>query len=121
MVDAPVASLDELTLAHDPSYVDAVVNGRVPADMQRRIGFPWSSQMVERSRRSVGATIAAAHAALFLRECRHCADLIELHNDRLSLVAAGGSVAGVAGDEGGGGANQQRQNDPQTSGLAQRG
>jgi acetoin utilization deacetylase AcuC-like enzyme len=32
--------------------------------MQRRIGFPWSPEMVERSRRSVGATIAAARAAL---------------------------------------------------------
>ena len=27
---------------------------------ERRIGFPWSPEMVERSRRSVGATIAAA-------------------------------------------------------------
>jgi acetoin utilization deacetylase AcuC-like enzyme len=32
--------------------------------MQRRIGFPWSAQMVERSRRSVGATLAAARTAL---------------------------------------------------------
>ena len=31
--------------------------------MQRRIGFPWSPGMVERSRRSVGATIAASRAA----------------------------------------------------------
>ena len=32
--------------------------------MQRRIGFPWSPEMVERSRRSVGATMAAARASL---------------------------------------------------------
>ena len=32
--------------------------------MVRRIGFPWSPAMVERSRRSAGATIAAARAAL---------------------------------------------------------
>ena len=32
--------------------------------MIRRIGFPWSPAMVERSRRSAGATIAAARAAL---------------------------------------------------------
>jgi acetoin utilization deacetylase AcuC-like enzyme len=32
--------------------------------MQREIGFPWSPRMVERSRRSVGATIAAGRAAL---------------------------------------------------------
>ena len=59
-----LASLDDLRLVHDPEYVDAVVNGTVPPDIQRRIGFPWSPQMVERSRRSVGATIAAARAAL---------------------------------------------------------
>ena len=47
-----------------PAYVDAVANGTVAREIQRRIGFPWSPQMVERSRRSVGATIAAAHAAL---------------------------------------------------------
>lgn len=62
--EAPLASLEDLALAHDPGYVDAVVTGTVPPDIQRRIGFPWSPQMVERSRRSVGATIAAAHAAL---------------------------------------------------------
>jgi acetoin utilization deacetylase AcuC-like enzyme len=36
----------------------------VARDIQRRIGFPWSPEMVERSRRSVGATIAAARTAL---------------------------------------------------------
>ena len=61
---APPASLDDLRLAHTPGYVDAVVNGTVPADMQRRIGFPWSPGMVERSRRSVGATIAASRLAV---------------------------------------------------------
>ena len=62
--EAPLASLDDLRLVHDSGYVDAVVNGTLPRDIQRRIGFPWSPQMVERSRRSVGATIAAAGAAL---------------------------------------------------------
>ncbi len=62
--EAPLASLDDLRLVHEHAYVDAVVNGTVPSDEQRRIGFPWSPQMVERSRRSVGATIASAHAAL---------------------------------------------------------
>jgi len=62
--EAPLASLDDLRLVHDPGYVDAVANGTVLREIQRRIGFPWSPQMVERSRRSVGATIAAARAAL---------------------------------------------------------
>ena len=62
--EAPAASLDDLRLVHDLHYINAVVNGTVAADIQRRIGFPWSPEMVERSRRSVGATIAAARAAL---------------------------------------------------------
>lgn len=62
--EAPAATLDDLRLVHDAAYVDAVTSGTVPHDIQRRIGFPWSPQMVERSRRSVGATIAAAGVAL---------------------------------------------------------
>jgi acetoin utilization deacetylase AcuC-like enzyme len=62
--EAPAADWDDLRLVHDPAYVNAVANGTVAADVQRRIGFPWSPQMVERARRSVGATIAAALAAL---------------------------------------------------------
>jgi acetoin utilization deacetylase AcuC-like enzyme len=61
---APAAGWDELRLIHTAEYVDAVATGSLPRDMQRRIGFPWSPEMVERSRRSVGATIAAARAAL---------------------------------------------------------
>jgi acetoin utilization deacetylase AcuC-like enzyme len=62
--EAPLATIADLQLVHAPAYVDAVLTGTVPREIQRRIGFPWSPQMVERSRRSVGATIAAAHAAL---------------------------------------------------------
>jgi acetoin utilization deacetylase AcuC-like enzyme len=55
---------DDLRLVHTAGYVDAVANGTLAAEMQRRIGFPWSAEMVERSRRSVGATLAAARRAL---------------------------------------------------------
>jgi acetoin utilization deacetylase AcuC-like enzyme len=64
MREAPAASDGELALAHLPGYVSAVVEGQLSAAAQREIGFPWSAFMVERSRRSVGATIAAARAAL---------------------------------------------------------
>ena len=60
-------SWDDLLLVHDAAYVDAVANGTLPADAQRRIGFPWSAMMVERSRRSTGATLAAAHEVLAAR------------------------------------------------------
>ena len=57
-------SWDDLRLVHDAAYVDAVANGTLSADAQRRIGFPWSPMMVQRSRRSVGATLAAAREVL---------------------------------------------------------
>src|SRR5882672_3115015 len=59
----PISATD-LRLVHDAAYVDAVETGRLSADAQRRIGFPWSPMMVERSRRSVGATLAAAQHVL---------------------------------------------------------
>ena len=62
--EAPAASWGDLRLVHTAAYVDAVAGGALPRDVQRRIGFPWSPEMVERSRRSVGATIAAARTAL---------------------------------------------------------
>ena len=61
---APAASDGELALAHEPGYVTAVAEGWLTAAQQREIGFPWSPRMAERARRSVGATIAAARAAL---------------------------------------------------------
>jgi len=55
---------DDLRLVHDATYVDAVAGGTLAVDAQRRIGFPWSAMMVERSRRSCGATLAAAREVL---------------------------------------------------------
>ena len=62
--EALPASDGELALAHEPAWISAVVEGTTSAAQQREIGFPWSERMVERSRRSVGATIQAARAAL---------------------------------------------------------
>lgn len=62
--EAPPATEGELALVHTPRYVDAVVHGRLSPAEQREIGFPWSESMIERSRRSVGATIAAARTAM---------------------------------------------------------
>lgn len=66
MQAAPAASDGELALAHAPHYIEAIRSGSLPAAAQREIGFPWSPQMVERARRSAGATVAAARAALGL-------------------------------------------------------
>jgi acetoin utilization deacetylase AcuC-like enzyme len=64
LLEAPAAAWDDLRRVHTAEYVEAVATGALPAAALRRIGFPWSPAMVERSRRSVGATIAAARAAL---------------------------------------------------------
>jgi acetoin utilization deacetylase AcuC-like enzyme len=60
----PPASDDELARAHDRGYIDAVTSGTLDPRAMRRIGFPWSPAMVERSRRSAGATIAACRSAI---------------------------------------------------------
>jgi acetoin utilization deacetylase AcuC-like enzyme len=62
--EAPAATDGVLALAHHPRYIERVTHGWLSPAEQRAIGFPWSPQMVERSRRSAGATIAACRAAL---------------------------------------------------------
>jgi acetoin utilization deacetylase AcuC-like enzyme len=57
---APAATDDELVLVHGLAYVESVCAGTLAPAAQREIGFPWSAAMVERARRSVGATVAAA-------------------------------------------------------------
>ena len=64
VVEACAVPWDLLRLAHTAEYVEAVRTGTVPREIQRRIGFPWSPEMAERARRSVGATIQAAREAL---------------------------------------------------------
>jgi acetoin utilization deacetylase AcuC-like enzyme len=58
------ASDDQLRCAHTAEYVQKVTAGTLTEKELRRIGFPWSPGMVERSRRSVGGTSAACRAAL---------------------------------------------------------
>lgn len=60
----PAASDEQLARCHDTGYIRRVEAGTLSAAEVRRIGFPWSPKMVERSRRSSGATIAASRAAL---------------------------------------------------------
>ena len=61
--EAPAATDTQILLAHSPRYLQAVIRGELSSKEQREIGFPWSLEMVERSRRSVGATLAACEAA----------------------------------------------------------
>jgi acetoin utilization deacetylase AcuC-like enzyme len=58
------ASNEQLALAHDLDYIRRVSTGELSETAQKAIGFPWSPGMVERSRRSAGATIGACRRAL---------------------------------------------------------
>ncbi len=64
VLEADAATDDDLLLAHDPLYVDRVKSGRMSDRELKAFGLPWSPGLVERGRRSVGATIAAARVAL---------------------------------------------------------
>jgi acetoin utilization deacetylase AcuC-like enzyme len=55
---------DDLLRAHSPSYLRRVVSGSLEKRELRRLGFPWSERLVERSRRASGGTIDACLAAL---------------------------------------------------------
>lgn len=64
LVEAPSATDTQILYAHDPNYLINIIAGELSPIEQREIGFPWSEKMVERSRRSAGATVAAAKTAL---------------------------------------------------------
>jgi acetoin utilization deacetylase AcuC-like enzyme len=55
---------EEILRAHAPDYLKRVASGTLTEKEVRRIGFPWSEKMVERSRRASGGTLAACLAAL---------------------------------------------------------
>lgn len=64
-LNVPEAATDgQLLRVHTHDYVRRVVGGTLTDKEIRRIGFPWSPALVERSRRSVGGTICACHAAV---------------------------------------------------------
>lgn len=61
---SPQATDDEILLAHTPEYLDKLKTNALTEKEIRRLGLPWSAELMERSRRSVGGTIAACRAAL---------------------------------------------------------
>lgn len=50
--------------AHDPAYVRGFLDGTLDARVMRRIGFPWSEDLVRRTLASVGGTLSATADAL---------------------------------------------------------
>ena len=62
-VPRPVSDA-EILRSHEECYLQRVVDGTLTEKEMRRIGFPWSERMVERSRRASGGTLGACLAAL---------------------------------------------------------
>ena len=63
-IEPHAATDDELLRVHDRGYVGRVLAGMLAPQEVRRIGFPWSPELVVRSLRSTGAAVDAAAAAL---------------------------------------------------------
>jgi acetoin utilization deacetylase AcuC-like enzyme len=54
---------DDLLLVHTTDYVDRFNRGQLSSEEIRKLGFPWSEALVERSYRAAGGTLeAAVHA-----------------------------------------------------------
>jgi acetoin utilization deacetylase AcuC-like enzyme len=63
IVPNPVSDA-EILRSHEEGYLRRVASGTLTEREMRRIGFPWSKRMVERSRRASGGTLGACLAAL---------------------------------------------------------
>ena len=61
---ADAGSEEDLLRVHGSDYVHRFLKGRLTPAEIRRIGFPWSPELVERTMRSCGATIQACSAAI---------------------------------------------------------
>jgi acetoin utilization deacetylase AcuC-like enzyme len=58
------ATVAQLRLVHTDDYIERFTAGRLTEAEMRRLGFPWSQHLVERSFRAVGGTCEAARHAL---------------------------------------------------------
>ena len=61
---APLTDFETITLAHDSEYVRRFLDGALDPPAMRRIGFPWSPELAQRTLASLGGTLAATDDAL---------------------------------------------------------
>jgi acetoin utilization deacetylase AcuC-like enzyme len=64
LIEPVAASHQDLLRVHCANYIDRMSTGTATEQEMRRIGFPWSAMMIERSRRSSGATMQALESAI---------------------------------------------------------
>ena len=61
---AEAAPRSWIELAHDPAFVAAYCDGTIDPRQMRRIGFPWSAALANRTRVALGGSVLAARLAL---------------------------------------------------------
>ncbi len=61
---APLADKNDILIVHTEDYYDSIEFGTLEPRDQKKIGFPWSDVMLNRSRASVGGFLAAVEMAL---------------------------------------------------------
>jgi acetoin utilization deacetylase AcuC-like enzyme len=64
IVEPDEAPLDDLRLIHTEAYVRSLATGTLDVAAERRLGLPWSPQLLRRSRLAVTGTLTAARMAL---------------------------------------------------------
>ena len=64
VVNAEAATWKQLRRTHSDDWLARIREGRIERREELALGLPWSPELVERSRRSTGATVMAARAAL---------------------------------------------------------
>ncbi len=61
----PVAlDVEQLQSVYDPTYIKQLISGELDPKAMRRIGFPWSEQLVQRTLTATGGTVLTAELAL---------------------------------------------------------
>ncbi len=63
-VEPTPLSIDLVKLVHHSDYVEQLIEGTLPVAKMRRIGFPWSKQLIKRTLHSSGGTVSTALLAI---------------------------------------------------------
>ncbi|MCL9782650.1 histone deacetylase [Vibrio sp. S4M6] len=63
-VQPEAISEEQITQVHAKEYVSHLLDGSMPLSKMRRIGFPWSERLIERTLTSAGGTCLTAELAL---------------------------------------------------------
>jgi acetoin utilization deacetylase AcuC-like enzyme len=56
--------IKKLKTVYDPDYIQQLIDGELDKKAMRRIGFPWSAQLIKRTLTAAGGTVLAGELAL---------------------------------------------------------